>query len=405
MEIPKTSLAIPGEISELIIRMYLCTNTDESHYVKSATIACISKAYRDFVRRVRFENITVGYPTTYIPNTGSTLFHSRNAATVISEIAWTKKNKVPIEHFMSFVDHLKYTDSVELVKLMIPSTTEYLSIYVFELDIQSMFVRNAPCSYLYDIACFLGKMERLFTFISTGDVNTLRLLPLRALESIRDMDISLKGPLVATENYVSETVNDITKCRKCSRLSIFDSSLLSSLLFRKLTMRLTRMTVHECELLTDDDFTWFINANKSSLTHFRIKGASCESSKTWQALAQCTEMTELRFSSSIIYPEQFKLVSLANKGMKKLKRLTIEVMLSDASEEAVLDLMLTHSRGGALNYVYIRHCIGIDDPSRIRKRLKEAYKRTSVWVQIGLNAMELIHMNPELSPFEATRYV
>jgi len=186
---------------------------------------------------------------------------------------------------------LKYADSIELVKLFSnPVSTECLNFSTLDLDIRSEFLKNAPPSYFYDLASFLGSIQSALSIISNGDMNVLRFMSTRALESTEMLMLSMRGPIRATADYVNESINDILRCKNCFELTLQNASMLSSATFRKLNLQLTKISLSKCEILTDDDFAWYLTANKDILTHFCINGSSCTPIKTFQALRQCTAM-------------------------------------------------------------------------------------------------------------------
>jgi len=390
---------IPGEIVDKIVMMYFCYNTDETHPVKGTKVACINKAYRDVMREDRFHDITVGYPTNQFRGSRSLLMNSSNAAKINREIAWTEKNQVSVRPISFYADTLKYADSVELVKLFLTSwPLNCVNFVNLTLSISSKFVKKAPASYLFDLVCFLGMVNKATTYMSHGNTNTLRFH--YALKSIKNMQMSLKSPRGARSDYMSETFNDIAKCINCTRLFLIDASSTTSSSFRKLTMHLTRMTIDSCDLLTDSDLAWFLNRNKLSLTHCYIDHAECETLKIWQALGKCTQLIDFRFECIYLSFVPFPLIAHAIKQLPKLQRLNIVSLISDASEEAMLDLMLTYSRGGVLYHVNFSTCSGLDDSSLIKNGLTDAYRNTPASIQMTLNLREVIWTNPKLDTFD-----
>jgi len=356
------------------------------------------------VRRTRFRILTIGYPFDRTAWIRTLFLNSSNAARILTEFAWTKRNLVDVQRISYYVEGLRYKDSVEFVKLFLnPTSTNCLIFNSLDLNINSEFVRNAPPSYLYDLACFINSVGSVFCLYSAGDLNTLRFLSNSALESIKMLHVKLSKPLNANSDYVSETVNDIAKCINCTRLFFVRSCSLSSSLIRKLTMQLTRIVLNGCDLLTDNDFAWFLKSNKATLTHCHISGATCATPSTWKALCLCTEMIEIYFRISIenrfLLP--FASILKASKALPKLKTLRVESWISDASKSELLELMLTYSRGGALNYVNINRCIGIDKYRFIKSRLENAYKSTRASIQVKLNDEEMIWTNQELSTYDA----
>jgi len=406
MDSTAVKVELPGEIIEQIIVMYLQSDANnerlfvESHEYKCGKVAFISKAYRDLIRRARFSNLTVGYPSRYIPSIATLLLNSSNAAAISSEIAWTKKNHVDINYVSYYVNNLFYTDSIELVKLFLVTVPNKCLTYVrLDLKISSKFAKKAPASYLHDLACFLWTIESAPSYFLYGDMNTLRFHSNRMLETIKVLRITLKGPRRARKDYISETVDDIVKCINCSILFMDNSSLITSSIFRKLTMQLTRMSLDGCPLLEDDDFAWFFTSNNTSLTHFSIEGHRSATLKTWQALSQCLHVIEIRFCGVHDTPVPFKLIARAAGRMLNLKTLTVESSIIGASEEAVLDIMLRQSHGGVLDFVYLNKCIGLYDYRAMKKSLIKAYKRTLVWIKMSLNGKTLVCKNPELSTY------
>jgi len=386
--------SIPGEIIEQIILTYLNSKNGEADLTKGAKVACISKVYRDFVRGNRFYEITVGETTYDSTKARTPMLNSYNAKKITSDLAWAKRNKVDTRSISHYVAKLNYTDSVELVKLFLFTTPiKCLSYISLDLNIDSKFVRVTSSSYLYDLACFLGMVKSTLSYISNGNMNTLRFHSDRMLESIRILHVTLLVPHNATKDYVIETINDIARCKNCTNLFLMESSFITSTLFRKLTMRLSWITIEGCELLADDDFVWFLTRNKAHLTEFVILNASCALQTTWKILRQCTEMTKLVLVTTNPTHIPFKAIIRANNGMLKLQKLNIRAMISGASDNAVLELMLTQSRGGALVNVDINCCIGLNDHSAIKRGLFDAYKTTSAMITMLLNSTELISIN------------
>jgi len=397
------NLEIPGEITEQIIQLYLHLDTCEKYFAKRVKVASICKAWRDYARKERFNDIMVGDSKDFDFWHRTLYLNSSNVASINDELAWTEKNKVPIRYFSSYISTLRYNDSVELIKLLSNTEpTNRLNLKSLKLSINNEFVRNAPASYLDDLASFLGRVKSVTMYINHDNMNTLRFHSVRALETIRKLQVSLEEPLHASENYVSNVVNDIAKCKNCSELYLGSSWLISSISFRKLTMQFTSLSIDGCELLTDNDFAWLLTSNQASLIFLYVGGASCALNKTLKALRQCTQVKKCTFLSSCNTPVPFSLISRATKGMKKLQRLKIRATIYGASVNALLDLYLTSSRGdnnngGLLNEIEIEHCIDLNDYSTIRRRLIDAYKSSSDSILMYLNNTELVSLNQEQS--------
>jgi len=393
------SAVLPGEIVYKIMHIYVFNYDGVSYLLKGAQIAMLSKAWRDWIRDDRFNDVTVGYFKNPCPGTRTLMLNSSNAAKINREIVWTKKNKVDLFDVSYYISNLRYTDCAELVGMFLNTEPDCLTFASININVQNEYVRLAPASYLNDLARFLGMITRVTCYIAHGTINTLRFHSDRALESFRIMQVSLQGPPGTAASYASETMKDIARCKNCTVLFMFNSSFIHSASFRKLRMHLTRLSLDGCQLLTDDDFAWFLTANKATLTHFRFRDASCQTLKTWETLAMCTQMIDLSVESKNDARVPFPLIMQAVKQQTKLERLTVNMIISEATERSVLDLMLTYSRGGMLKFVDINYCIGLDDDSGFRIPLVNAYMMTYASIQMTLNARQILWTNPALDTY------
>jgi len=226
-------------------------------------------------------------------------------------------------------------------------------------------------------------------------MNTLRFHSKRMLESIINMQVSLEGPLDASKDYISETMNDIAKCINCTRLHLMNASLITSTSFRKLSsLHLTRLTLRGCRL-TDDDIAWFFTANKATLEQCQVIYGSFAPFKALKALRQCSRMTDFHIMSINTTPVPFKLLTRANEGMPRLKNLTIEVVLFESIERLVMDLMLSYKRRGTLRIIHVKLCNDMeeDDLDVIQGSTINAYKNNPNLLELTLNDRRLIRMN------------